>query len=179
MSTGLSPEMMDRWAKRIAVEIDPDREALAPMMLKAYMRGGRDRKQLFECAPTLGGVLPDGGASLLPYAFLALGWVATGLTQLCSAGGLSVLSDLLSCGKNLLELVKIRKVQSEETGSSRGRDEMLSGLHHILEEVQQGLEKQGLPTEQCELVSYRVMKVLLQEPAEAAQLVQGFQPAKG
>lgn len=179
MTKGLSPEMLSKWARRIAVEVDPEREALAPMMMEVYLRGGRERRQLFESASTVGGILPDGGASLLPYAFLALSWVATGLMQMCSAGGLSALSDLLSCWKNLLELVKTRKRLKEEAGAPKGQDDALVGLRRVLEEVQRVLEKQGLPTEQCELVSYRVMKVLLQEPDEAVQFVRGFQGGKG
>lgn len=122
--------------------------------------------------------MPDGEPSLLPYAFLALNWIATQLMQLCSSGGISALSDLLSLWKNWLELVKTQKTLKEEAGAPEGRNEPLVGLRRVLEEVQRALEKQGLPTEQCELVSYRVMKALLQEPVEAAKFVKIFQGHK-
>ena len=35
MTTGLSTEILSKWAKRIAVELEPEREAIAPMMLDA------------------------------------------------------------------------------------------------------------------------------------------------
>ena len=104
MTTGLSTEILSMWAKRIAVEVEPEREAIAPMMLDAYLHGGRERRQLFARVPMVGGILPDGGASLLPYAYLALSTLAAELVHLCSGKGLSTLSDLLSCWKNWLEL---------------------------------------------------------------------------
>lgn len=178
MNKELSPETLSKLAKRIAIEIDPEYEALAPMMLEAYMRGGRERRQLFETAPTLGGIMPDGGASILPYAFLALSWVVTQLMRLSNSGGVRTLSDFLSLWKNCLELVKDLKTQNKEAIAPEGRSEALVGLRRILDEVQKTLERQGLPKEQSELVGYRVMKVLLQEPVEAAKFVIMFKEGK-
>ena len=175
MTNGLSPEALSKWAKRIASEVDPEYEPLAPMMLEAYLRGGRERKQLFDSAPTVGAILPDGGTSLLPFAFLALSWIATNLSKLYRSGGISALSDLFSLWKSWLELAKTRKTMNAEPSVPEVQHEALFSLRRILDEVQQVLEKQGLPTEQCELVSYRVMKALLNEPNEAAAFVKALQ----
>lgn len=51
------PEKVSQWARRMAVEIDPDYEPLAPMYLAAYLRGGKERKQLFEQTATVAGLL--------------------------------------------------------------------------------------------------------------------------
>lgn len=174
MADKLSPEILNKWARSIAVEVDPAREALAPMMVEAYLRGGRQRRQLFESVDTPGGFLPEGAISLLPYAFLALSWVANELMHLARNGGLSALSDLLSCWKSWLELAKARKALEEEATSHQTHSEALDDLNRVLTAVQRALEKQGLPIEQCELVTYRVMKVLVQEPNEAAQVVKTF-----
>lgn len=178
MAKGLSHEVLSKWAKLIAAEVEPEREALAPMMLEAYLHGGRARRQLFKNAPTLGGILPDGGISLLPFAYLAFTTVVAGLTKIYNAGGLQFLTDLLSVWKNLLEIVKMRKSVREEAHTVTRETDPLLLLRRTMEEVQQILERQGLPTEQCELVSFRVMKVLLQEPAEAVQLVRTFHNEK-
>jgi hypothetical protein len=167
------PTELTEWATRIAMEVEPEREALAPMMMAAYLRGGRERSQLFESTPTLGGFLPDGGISLLPYAFLALTKVAAGLMKIYDSGGLGVVTDLLRAWKTWLEVVRERKPITQQN-STRGPAESLISLRRVLEEIQGTLQTQGLPQEQCELVSYRVMKTLLQRPAEAAQFIETF-----
>jgi hypothetical protein len=167
---GVFPEIADHWARKIAVEIDPAYEPLAPMYLKAYLRGGKERQQLFEQVPMVGGVTGEGGYSLLPYAFAALSAIAVQLANLCSGGGLHILSDLLACWKNWLELVQVKATPSP-TEVAEGHHGELASLRRVLETVQRGLEQQGLPSEQSELVTYRVMKALLQEPADAAQLL--------
>jgi hypothetical protein len=169
----LLPDNAADWARKIAMEIDPAYEPLAPMYLEAYVRGGRERQQLFEQVAVVGGVVGEGGISLLPYAFAALSGIAAQLGKLCGGGGLSLLSDLLACWKNWLELIQL-KASTDTTRKSEDESGDLAALRRVLATVQGSLEQQGLAPEQSELITYRVMKVLLQAPAEAAQLLSKF-----
>ncbi len=173
MTEDFSSDSISKWAKRIAAEIEPESEALAPMMMEAYLRGGRDRRQLFENKAELGGFLPDGGALLLPFAYMALSYIAKGLLKLYQSGGLSGISNLLSIWKNAFDLIKTRKAREEAHAVTE--TEARRSLRHTLDEVQRALREQGLSTDQCELICYRVMMVLLDEPIEGAQLVRTFQ----
>lgn len=175
---GVLPKIADQWARKIAVEIDPAYEPLAPMYLEAYLCGGKKRRQLFEQVAMVGGVTGDGGISLLPYAFAALSAIAAQLANLCSSGGLNILRDLLACWKNWLELVQV-KAAVPPTQVPEKHHGALASLKRVLETVQRGLEQQGLSPEQSELVTYRVMKALLQEPDDAAQLLSVFSEGKG
>lgn len=165
------PTNLAIWAKRIAQEVEPEQEDLAPMMMAAYLRGGKERKQLFENKSELGGFLPDGGLSLLPFAYLAVVKLADLLVAFYQAGGLRVITDLLEAWKSWLEVAKERHSATSHTATSADRAEPLLSLRRVLDEIQGTLHAQGLPQEQCELVSYRVMKALLKEPAGAAEFV--------
>lgn len=171
-------DMLNKWAKMIAVEVAPEYEPLAPMMMTAYLRGGKERKQLFESASIAGGFLPDGGLSFLPYAFLALSGIAAPLMQLCSSLGLGTINDLLNCWKSLLEVIDVQKKLNEKPEVANKGNDTLAALRRVMDEVQKSLKKQGLTKEQADLVSYRVMKALLQEPNEGAQFIQAFQEGK-
>lgn len=167
------PERAADWARKIAMEIDPAYEPLAPIYLEAYVRGGKERQQLFERVATVGGVVGDGGISLLPYAFAALSGIAAQVANLCGSGGLTLVGDLLACWKNWLELARVRASAKAAKNSEDDHGE-LAALRRVMATVQRGLQQQGLAAEQCELITYRVMKVLLQEPAQAAQLLAEF-----
>src|SRR5215208_510146 len=41
-------DTLDLWASRIADEVAPDEVDLAPAMVQAFVRGGRDRRDLFR-----------------------------------------------------------------------------------------------------------------------------------
>ncbi len=162
------------WAKRIAQEVEPEQEDLAPTMMAAYLRGGRDRKQLFESKSELGGFLPDGGLSLLPFAYLAVMKLAELIVSFYQADGLRVITDVLKAWKSWLEVAKERASATSHTATPTDVAEPLPSLRRVLDEIQETLHAQGLPREQCELITYRVMKALLKEPAEAAQLLTAF-----
>ncbi|MGE4561228.1 MAG: hypothetical protein AB7E77_13575 [Desulfobulbus sp.] len=168
------PEKVSQWSRRIAVEIDPDYEPLAPMYLAAYLRGGNERRQLFEQVATVGGVAAGGGRSLLPYAFAVVSGIAAQAARLCGGGGLALLSDLLTLWKNWLELVQVQKDSAETADASRDKPDELMALRRVLATVQRELAQQGLPVEQCELITFRVMKALLDRPEEAAELLTLF-----
>jgi hypothetical protein len=170
----LSPELAV-WAKNIAQEVDSENLALAPMMLDAYLQGGERRKQLFKNDAMVGGFLAEGIVSLLVFAFSALSFIGNELMQLQASGGFDAINSLLSSWKTWLELLKNRESLNEKIKSPNGRNAELASLYRVSQRVEKNLQgKYGLSIEQSELVTYQVIKSLLEEPDQGAKLVADF-----
>ena len=168
----LTPELVN-WAKRTALEVDPDNEDLAPMMLNAYLQGGQNRKQLFERDAVVGSFSSEGILPLLAFAFTALSLIGKELMELQVSGGLDAINGLLSAWKTWLEALKARQSLKEKASTEGKRDEYAS-LYRILQKVEKSLRKRGLSREQSELLTYQVIKSLLEEPDEGAKIIAEF-----
>jgi hypothetical protein len=166
----LSPEL-EAWAKRIAQDVDPDNEDLAPMMLDAYLQGGAKRKQLFARDVMAGSFLAEGMEPLLAFAFMALGFIGKELMQLQSSGGLSAINNLLIGWKTWLEILKTRPSLTEKAKSPEGKNDTLASLYSISQKVEKTLVKGGLSIEQAEVLTYRVIKSLLEDPDKGAKII--------
>lgn len=174
----LSPNLV-AWAKRIALEIDPDNEALAPMMLDAYLQGGAKRKQLFENDAMVGSFAAEGIASLLGFAFMALSFIGNELTALQASGGLDAINNLLGGWKTWLEILKNKQSLKEKAESPAEKSDELNTLYRVSQKVERALRKRGLSMEQSELLTYQVIKSLLEEPDGGAKLIAEFPTERG
>ena len=117
----LSPELA-AWATKIALEVDPDNAALAPMMLDAYVQGGAKRKQLFESTAEVGGFLAEGMTPLLALSFVALSLIGNELMRLLASGAFGAITSVLVGWKTWLEILKIRALQKGRSKAA-GRKE--------------------------------------------------------
>ena len=174
----LTPELVS-WAKRIALKVDPDNEALAPMMLDAYLQGGSKRKQLFERDAMVGSFLAEGILPLLAFAFTALSLIGKELMELQASGGLRAINSLLSGWKTWLEALKTRQSLKEKAESPEGKKDDFASLYRVSQKVEKALQKRGLSMEQSELLTYHVIKSLLEEPGGGAKLIAEFPKEQG
>ncbi|MFO1434065.1 MAG: hypothetical protein U1F76_28920 [Candidatus Competibacteraceae bacterium] len=174
----LSPNLV-AWAKRIALEIDPDNEALVPMMLDAYLQGGAKRKQLFESDAMVGSFAAEGIVSLLGFAFMALSFIGNELMALQASGGLGAINNLLSGWKTWLEVLKTQQSFKEKTQSPVEKSDELASLYRVSQKVEKALRKRGLSMEQSESLTHIVIKALLEEPDGGAKLIAEFPTERG
>ncbi len=172
-------EVIDLWACKLAREVAPEEGDLAPFWAQAYAAGGAARKELYAATgTTIGGFLADGIAPVLPIVFQALSSVSAALV---SALASRYAADFLGCVKNGLTVLEI----NQQAGQSPLRAakppaaqvaipaaEPYAPLKRLVETMGRELRAQGLGEDQCDLVTFRTLKVLLEEPQGGSQFVQ-------
>lgn len=165
---------VEEWSIRLAQEVAPDEAELAPMMAQAFIAGGQKRRDLFARSSAVGAF---GGADLiglmpLLYSSLAaLGDPLVGTLTSSAVGG------FLDCVKTSLTLVELRqKTQAlrRPPGMSGARipeDPPFAPLRGVVESLLRELQRSGLPEDRAELVTFRVLRALLEEPQAAPRFV--------
>lgn len=165
--------MINTWATEIAEAAAPEEAELAPIMLQAYLNGGKDRQGLFR--QTRGDIVGGFGAGDLQAVFP---WILNGLAVIAplinaavtsgSAGKyLSAIKDLLEIGESLT-----RKKQVEALPDASYLD-----LKKIITILPKELAKANIPQEQCELITYRVLRQVFKD-SHSAKHVQKLAGAK-
>jgi hypothetical protein len=169
--------VVHEWSVRLANEIAPDEVALAPILTEAFLRGGQDREELFSKSESVMGAF--GFADMATVLPLVLSGIALVSPQLVNTLGSSLVSNYLACIKNALSLFEISKRSSAVPARLQlPADDSYMPLRQIADAVYNELRKNGrLSEEKCAVISFRVLKVLLEEPRGASSFVR--EVAKG
>lgn len=169
--------IVHEWSVRLANEIAPDEVELAPVMTDAFIRGGKDKQELFSRSESVVGAF--GFADMATVFPLVLSGIALVAPQLVDTLGSSLVSDYLACIKNVLSLLEIRKKSSAVPARLQlPSDDLYIPLRQVADAVYKELRKgKGLSEEKCAAISFRVLRVLLEEPRGASAFVQ--EVAKG
>lgn len=156
------------WSVKLAHCAAPDEVDLAPAMAEAVAAGGARREELLRRS---GGVQGGFGAvesvALLPAVFGALVHSAP-LVLAALASGAGVLGGLTSAAKDAVEVRAALK--------SKPKDDDAPGNPYLpLKKAAQTLTREmqaaGVPAEQSEIVAYRVLMTLCEDPEGAGQFV--------
>lgn len=163
--------VIHEWSVRLASEVAPDEAELAPIMTDAFVSGGKDEKELFAKGKNVASAF--GLADMVIIFPFVLAGVGTAAPQLIKAFGSPMVDDYLSCIKNILSFFDIRK--TNETASERPKlpsDEPYALLRQISDVVYKELRKsKRLSDEDCAAISFRILRVLLEEPKGASAFV--------
>ena len=155
------------WSVRIAEAVASDEVDLAPMMTEAYVAGGDARKAMFRRSK--GG--PPGGfgagqaTAIFPWIVRGLAVAAPAVSAMLAAT--PYLKDFFSIVKDALDIH--RTIQEDEAVL---KDDRYETLQRAMLAVRSELETAPIPQEQRDLVVYRVMCVLLEEPSGASQFIE-------
>lgn len=157
-------DLIETWALKIAEEAVPDEVDLAPIMAHAFVVGGWEREEMFRQAG--GAVHGAFGAETLLAVFpfiLQSVVVAWGPLQwMLSAnilGNLGAVNDLLSIKDRFRRKAHEDSLPDQPYAYLKQTNAIVSGQ----------LRAAGLPPEQCELITYRVLKTMLEDPKGAAE----------
>ena len=161
----------ETWATKIAEEVAPEEVDIAPLMVQAFINGGHERDDLFR--KTNGGTLGAFGVgdvfALTPWILQSIAGAATVIYSLLSSGildkFLSAIQDLISIHDKLL-----RKKQSESLP-----DNPFAPLKHVISAISKELEAANIPEDHRDLITYRVLRVLLDDPQGAAVFVKNLE----
>jgi hypothetical protein len=169
-------DSFDLWAIRIAEEVAPDEVDLAPVMARAFVRGGRDRKDLFrqpkESVP--GAFGPELVTALFPLILETIEDVQNAgpalsefftTTKDAWAGAnsfIGVLNLLLTIGSRTERTKKAETLPDDPYGP----------LKDAITVMSQELESSGVPPDQSDVIILRVLRRMLEDPSGAAEFVE-------
>jgi hypothetical protein len=179
------------WATRLALEVAPEEAELAPAWAAAYARGGRDRRDLLDAPHFLGAFGAESLTSTMPAVLSALALVAPLLVNLFSS---RTVTETIGAVKNAFSLMEVREKNrgrstpptqlaggttggaNPDTAASHSEPlipmrDVYAPLRQTVNALTQELQKAGLADERAEIISFRVLRVLLEEPKGASEFV--------
>lgn len=160
-------DIISTWSTKIAEEVAPDEVDLAPLIAQAFIQGGEERKELFRQAKggELGAFGPGDIAALFPWILQGIAVTASVLYSVLTSG---VLEKLLSAVKDLLSIHdRLKRIQKFESLP----DNPYAPLKRIVASLSKELQSTPIPQDQRDLITYRVLRVLFEEPLSATDFV--------
>jgi len=166
-------DILDTWSIKIAEEAAPDEVDLAPIMAQAFVKGGNARAELFkqETKGALGGFGAGQMVAIFPCILKGLAVAAPILAAVLSAA--SNITDIVSIAKDLVDLKKSLKKESPEAAA----DNPYAALKRAMDAVSMELKGRSMSQDQSDLIVFRVVKALLEDPAGATQFLRTIETA--
>jgi hypothetical protein len=156
-------EMINTWAIKISEAAVPDEAELAPIMVQAYLNGGKDRQGLFRQAQgdIVGGFGAGDLQAVFPWILQGITFAAPLINAALTSGNvgkyLSAIKDVLEIGDHLSRKKKVESLP----------DAPYLDLKKVVAVLPKELAKAKIPQEQCELITYHVIRELLKDPNSA------------
>ena len=169
------------WATKLALEIAPDEAVLAPIVVDAFLAGGRERRDLFASSSgTLGGFSAGDVTAALPAVLQS---IAVAGPLLLSALAAPNLGNLIGAVDNGLKLAVLREKRAAADESNSAKPGVPSGdrssvvdeaspLFQVVETMRRELRRSGVGAERCDAIAYRTLQVLFTDPGNAANFVE-------
>jgi len=171
MSTPSDP-LMHEWLVQLARETVPDEAELAPLIVDAYIAGGLERDQFFSANHAPGAAFVDPG-SFLVLPQILLGIVGAGAFILNLLGGPATFKDALGAVCNTITISEhVLKV-----GAPPPATDPSEAIGHIVDVIVQQLKDSPLSDMERELMAYRILRALLENPEGTAAAIDRLQHA--
>ncbi len=162
-------DVISAWSLRIAEEAAPYEADVAPAMAHAYIAGGRARDKLFRQSGGVPGAFgPDIAIALFPAILSAIAAAGPHLLHFLS-GIVEHSQEISAFAATLTSLVSLssRFEQKEKTQSLP--DDRYAPLKAIMDELSEELNKANIPQDRADVITYRVLKVMIEDPSGAGR----------
>lgn len=161
------PSVSD-WSIKLAAAAAPDEVDLAPAIADAYLSGGASRAELFKQsgASVAGAFGPGTAIAVLPWILRGLAQAATWLSSLLAS---TELGNITSFVKNAVDLGKA--LQPQEPAEDTPETAPYRSLKQVLDVFGAELRSAGIPPDQADLITFRTLNALLEEPQSAAAFI--------
>ncbi|WP_017302237.1 hypothetical protein [Nodosilinea nodulosa] len=166
-------EQLNNWAINLAAAADPSETDLAPDIVAAYLEGGESRAELFIQTDTsiAGGYGPGSAIALLPWVLrgitTAAKWVLTLISDDETGNAVGVVKDLLDIRKEVTPKEKLEKLP--ETAP-------YTALKRVIDTVGTELRTAGIEANEADLITFRVLNSLLEDPQGTAKFIEQSGP---
>lgn len=167
----MDSDLIEIWSLRIAEVATPDDVDSAPLMTKAFIKGGKDKESLFprKKRHILGGFGSTGCTTLYPSI----------LESIASSASLiySILSPLTPA-KSLIDILGLIKAKNM-TPLQQREVESVPEYVTIVKTVRTFEEiitksDSGISKEQCESLAYRTLITMLEDPSSSIRFVEAI-----
>jgi hypothetical protein len=164
--------IIDKISLKIAEEAIPDEVDLAAVMAHAFIQGGKEREELFkrEKGSLTGGFGTGEVIAIFPWILKGLATVVPAIYELFKtdvASILSIINDFLDI-RDRLNLNDKKKIESLPNNPYKP-------LKTVIYTISTELQLSGLPQEQCDLITYRVLRALLYNPDESILFIKAIE----
>ncbi len=168
---------VEEWAVKIAEEVSPEEVDLAPVWAEAFVKGGKDRQELFKQTNAQ-------AAGFLPGTFLPLTLIMLKALTIVTIPLLNILS-LEGTGK-FLEGVKNAFALGEVFGKSSGwfsvfskqkkeetriSEAVYTQLNEVMARLDKEMEVLSLEQHKSDNIKLLVMRLFLENPLDATQFL--------
>lgn len=173
------------WSVKLAHEVAPEEADLAPLWAEAFVAGGREREDLRAAGGSaVGGFGAEGIAAVMPVVFQAL---AASAGVVMSALASRHAGDFLGCVKNGLALLELRDRAEKAAGKPKDAEADPPGvpgeatyepLRRVIRAMGHELRASGMDDDRSDIITFRVLRTLLEEPQGAEGFVQEVAAAR-
>jgi hypothetical protein len=184
---------MHDWATLLAEATAPEEAPLAPVVVDAFLEGGRARSDLYASGGSVVGGFASGELALLLPAVLLV--IEKAAPEVLRALASPLVRDVLETVKTSLSIVEIRaRTRAAGGGAQRGRSAgapteapatpspaaspPAAGTDDLLRTLVQSMEREldafGLKRDDRDLITYRTLRVLLSDPGGASHFVRAL-----
>jgi hypothetical protein len=172
---------VEDWAIKIAAEVSPAEVELAPIWAEAFIRGGKERKELFTHSNAQAtGFTAGDFIALTPMIFQALAAAAPALLTILTS---DMTGKFLDCVKNTFAVGEIfgkgkdllRRDEGEKSSVSQA---VYIQLNNIVKQLDQELRSLNLERAERAQVSLTVLRLLLENPPDATVFLEKLSEKK-
>jgi hypothetical protein len=168
--------LIDQWATRVAREATPDEVELAPIMAHAYLEGGIAREDLFRQSGSAvqGAFGAEVGIALFPTILAAIQHTP-GLVEFFDVASSATGSSFYLVGA-ISTILNLGKRDEREDKKQELPDD--TGIKEIHTRLREGIATvPNLDEDQADLITYRVLRTMLEDPSQAAAFAREIKKA--
>ena len=170
-------DSVDSWAIKIAGEVAPDEIDLAPAMARAFLAGGKDRDELFrqQAGAVQGAFGPEFGVALFTAIMLAIQQAGPHLSGFFEVVCRSSESSYHVLGVITTVLaIRGRKKRENKKKALVDDSRIIQAHDRLTEEIS---KVKGLDEDQADLLTYRILRAMLEDPSGAAEFTNKVEKA--
>ena len=157
---------LHEWAVKLAEQAAPDEVDLAPAIAEAVAAGGATRDELFRRSGAVqGGFGAVESLAVLPTLFRALADVAPVVLSALTSGAV-LLGGYAGAAKSVVEVRDALRVKPKDEPESP-----YLPLRMAAQTLTREMQAAGVSADQSELIAYRVLMALCEDPKGAGQFV--------
>ena len=160
-------DVVNAWSLRIAKEATPNEVEVAPAIARAFVAGGREKKELLQSAGVQGGT---GGEIILSFPVILSAIEAAGPHLLHFLSTVADHSEVVSSfAAALSSLVNVRSYLDRRKQAKSLPDDPYVPLKVVSDVLTEELRKAGFDEDRANSTAYLVLKAMMEDPAGAGQ----------
>ncbi len=163
---------IQQWSIHLAEGVVPEESDLAPLLIGAYITGGKEREALFRTDNAPEGSFISGGLIfILPYVFAGVQAAAPHILSLLSSTSLNTALTIVCNVITLHDRAKGTFAAPDPQQCNEHVQEPVYSIRQIVSVIDEHLKTASLPEEERERIAYRVIRALLEQPEGTVEAI--------